>query len=114
MLTLYRTLCSTDHKHRPFHELIKLGSGTREDLLRLQDEDVQKWQAQDLQIERENASDDEEIPSTWERMGGYFESQRWEIERKDPQECRKFTGYREGDSWSIVYHIQPPPLHSTI
>jgi len=112
MLTLFKTLCATDWKHRPHHELIILGTGTKEELLKLQDEDVKRWQATDIVIDKEHAAELEEsdiskyVPETWERIGGHFEVQRWEMDRKDPQECRKFTGFCEGDSWSIVYHIK--------
>jgi len=52
MLALYRMTCNTDWKYRPAHYLTRLAVGTQEELIEVQDSDVLRWQADDIERAR--------------------------------------------------------------
>lgn len=113
MLTLFRTTATHDWKGRPSHTLTMLGTGTREELLALQDKDVEAWQADDIENDKQMAIDDAKEAGEPEprpvQPGWYRSDERWEMDlksQKDWNGLRAFTGViGESDYWSTVYHI---------
>lgn len=121
MLRLFCTAASADWKGRPSHTLQYLGTGTRDELIQLMVEDVQKWQAdqvaedqrqyEDEMAGAEDESEEEPPGDTWE-----IENVRWEMklpEQKpgDPprETLREFAWNDDGEFSSLVYHIIDVP-----
>lgn len=92
MLTLYRTICSVDRKHRPWHRLaLLMVSDSRETLIAKMDSDVADWQETDL----EDGVTEWAVPN-----------ERWEMERNEG-ELRSFVLVEpeEDGSTTVAYHI---------
>ena len=100
-MQLWRTDCSTDWKGRPWHSMKLIAqSDHRDRLLEAMDADVLEWQAAEIADYNESLEDGEEPRTKWE--DGY---DRFEMDRKDPTELRKFSETNEGDCSTTVYHI---------
>ena len=109
MLTLFRSVCNHDWKGKPSNSLNAVGTGTREELLALQDADVERWQAEDIANENEAREIDNEneddislhaAPITkWEETGAVEMDERRDGLRDF------FCKTEDGDYWSIAYHI---------
>ena len=101
-MRLIATICSTDHKGRPYHRFRELAeSELRTDLVKIMDADVQLWQAEDISIAKEEAEEDgTESREEWE-----IPNVRWEMSRK-PDDPREFVSKEsDGGICTVVYHV---------
>ena len=105
-MRLFCTICSTDWKGRPTHNLELLStSDDRDYLVGHMDEDVLRWQKIDLDSDNEIAKEDEE-PTREEWAGP---DKQWEMS----QPLRSLDGRSfvikgsDGDLTTVVYHILP-------
>jgi len=123
-MQLFRTVCSTDWKGRPTHDLQRLSVGTQDALVAHMDLDIRQTQAED--VAREEAADREEHggprldsqeAEDWtqariqqlladpELRTIWSNSERWEMDRKPGQIFRVLAYKLDGDYISIVYHF---------
>ena len=123
-MLLFRTICITDWKCRPNHDLLFLGQGTKEELVRKIAVDVQHWQAEDVVADEACAlmDRDERIPEGFERRRAAELTADPDLGTKWEKSNRRFemavhpadqTGEREfadvdhedGCRCTIVYHF---------
>lgn len=114
--TLYKISVTTDWKCRATHTLTELGTGTLEELVKLQDEDVAEWQKAELdldnEIETEDAQEENREPNL---KTSWADSRKWEMEEANKEtesqiKLRMFCGYGDdghGTSWSLSYIVLP-------
>lgn len=103
MLSLFRTVCSTDWKGRPSHSLLLLlASDNRDLLIAKQDEDVEEWQREELEALAQMAEEEgTAAPTEWA-----LANVRWEMDRLNEKSLRSFVEKdTEGGIFTTVYHI---------
>jgi hypothetical protein len=107
MLTLLRIVTGTDWKHRTSVSVEVLGhSDNRADLLKLQDEDVERIKAEDIvtdqTFENEDAAEEGREPTTFTE---WQNDNRWEMDLGKDEDTRTLCGGNDGDSNAICYKI---------
>ena len=122
-MLLLRTVCSTDWKGRPSHQVLCVARTehrqrplTRKAAIEAMDADVREWMLNDLQVDEENS--DEEQRAEWQRTGrgkpeemdrptleaAWKHTDRFEMSLTDADH-REFVERMEGDFTTIVYHL---------
>ena len=74
-------------------------SDHRDRLLEAMDADVLEWQTAEIADYNESLEDGEEPATVWES------DDRFEMQRKDPKELRRFSSGFDGEWSTTVYHI---------
>lgn len=126
VITVFRTVCNTDWKSRPDHELTIVGVvDTQEQAIKLMNDDVHGWMSSDVTVDDYNGmvESDCEPDDDWvnDRKIGYLKTtpeelkkvwtheDRWEMTLDDEESpCRKFAEVNECDRTTTVYHFITP------
>jgi hypothetical protein len=125
MPTLYETTCNTSWHGKPEHSIKKHSTGTIAELLAMQDADIARWQAGDIEanqeLEAEEAKEEGREPldlgNEWARIDD--NEHRWEMDLDRPTQrlanakpgdivpLRAFAYvYEDGGRFSVQYHIE--------
>ncbi len=103
MLQLLRVQVSTDWKGRPDVHVVSLMRASyngRSLLITAQNADIAALQQADMDSDREMLEPGEEPATEWKN------SERWEMDRKDPNDLRVLCGkHDDGGTWSTTYHL---------
>ena len=105
ILIVYRTVCTTDCKGRPFHNLEVLGDVVdRSQAVRLMDQDVVEWQTQELDERNANKEEGEDADTEW--AGDDEGDVRFEMKRDNPDDPRQFVEkFGDGTLVTTCYHF---------
>lgn len=106
-VVVYRTVCNTDWKGRPIHILTIVGNAhNRADAVRLMDQDVSEWQAEEISDRNDCKEEGEPDDTEWSGNNGEG-NVRFEIEREQPDKPRKFAEeFGDGTLSTTCYHFQ--------
>lgn len=117
-MQLFRTVCSTDWKSRPSHGLTLVGETNETNRIQilkdLMDEDVRKWQAEDIALDEDDDDDEKRNKRAAELiddpdLAGSFgllwkNEDRFEMQTADV-DYRAFVDRMDGDRITTVYHF---------
>ncbi len=119
MLTVFRTVCSTDWKCRPSHSLVIVGQAeNQEKAVEMMNQDIHVWMVVDVAVESGNEVEvlvddistttrtdvlllktQDEVKEMWEN------EERWEMKLDSGKVCREFVEKIDEDRTTTVYHF---------